>query len=196
MNSADRCELVVIGGSSGGLEATLALLHALSEDYRIPTLLVLHQRANRVSGVPAMLAKHTHLHVLEPDDKQRIEEGRLYVAPPNYHLLVEKEKILSLSSDDPVNYCRPAIDVTLETAATAYGAGMVTCILSGANQDGACGALTVKQKGGRVYVQNPDEAQVDVMPVAVTKMVAVDGELSLQAMADMLNALPKSGRVR
>ena len=184
---------MVIGGSSGGLEATLELLHGLHPDYQIPTVLVLHQRANRVSGVPAMLANHTHLQVMEPDDKQRIETGRLYVAPPNYHLLVEKEKILSLTSDDPVNFCRPAIDVTLETAANAYGTTLVACILSGANQDGADGALAVKNKGGRVYVQNRDEAQVDVMPAAVHRMVTVDGEFALQRMAEMLNALCDPG---
>ncbi len=181
--------LVVIGGSSGGLEAMLAILHQLPATYRVPTILVLHQKANRISGVPQMLRSHTHLSVIEPDDKQLIEAGCLYVAPPNYHLLVEKEKILSLSSDAPVNYCRPAIDVTLEAAADVYGKDLVVCILSGANHDGAQGCVCVKQKGGRVLVQCADEASVSVMPDAAAKAVAVDGLMTLQEMAAQLASL-------
>ncbi len=180
------CELVVIGGSSGGLEAALLLLQHLAPSYQLPTLLVLHQRANRVSGVPKLLSSHTHLLVQEPDDKQVIRPGTLYVAPPNYHLLVEKEKILSLSSDAPVNFSRPAIDVTLETAALAYGAGVMAIILSGANQDGAKGAALVKQRGGKVFVQDRAEATVATMPVAVTRVTPVDGELTIAAMAAQL----------
>lgn len=189
-------KLVVIGASSGGLEAMIALLPLLAPHYGIPTVLVLHQRANRISGVPAMLAKHTHLRVIEPDDKQSIETGCLYVAPPNYHLLVEKEKLLSLSSEAPVNYCRPAIDITLETAASAYGCEVTACILSGSNRDGVEGARQVKQRGGRVYVQRFTEATVPVMPAAVAAVVSIDGELTLREIAGMLNALAEEERTR
>jgi len=186
-----RTDLVVIGGSSGGLEVMLVLLKRLPPTYLLPTLLVLHQRANRVSGLSQMLAAHTHLRVLEPDDKQRIEAGTLYVAPPNYHLLVEKEKILSLSSDIPINYCRPAIDATLETAADAYGPRLAACILSGANQDGARGAAYVKAKGGQVYVQDPNEAMVAVMPEATMRKAQVDGVLTGKRLADQLATLTR-----
>lgn len=184
-----QCELVVIGGSSGGLEAAIELLRGLPPSYQLPTLLVLHQRANRVSGVPAMLQAHTHLTVVEPDDKQAITPGVLYVAPPNYHLLVEKEKILSLSSDAPVNYCRPAIDVTLETAAIAYGSGVVACVMSGANQDGAKGSVAVKNKGGQVFVQDTAEAKVSVMPAATIAATQVDGAMTIVELAGVLAAL-------
>lgn len=185
--------LVIIGASSGGLEAMLQLLPALTQDYGVPIILVLHQRANRTSGVPEMLARHTHLTVLEPDDKQPIEPGCLYVAPPNYHLLIEKEKIISLSNEAPVNYSRPSIDVAFESAALAYGSDLVALVLSGANQDGVAGALQVKQRGGRVYVQSVVEAQVDVMPAAVVSSVPVDGQLALRELAGILNDLCRSG---
>lgn len=187
-------QLVVIGASSGGLEALLALLRELAPDYAVPTVVVLHQRANRASGVPAMLATHTHLQVVEPDDKQVIESGYLYVAPPNYHLLVEKEKILSLSSEAPVHHSRPSIDVTFETAAQAYGRDVLVCVLTGANQDGAQGAREVKKRGGRVFIQCRTEARVPTMPDAVAAVVAVDGELTLHEMAGMLNTLEQPGR--
>lgn len=184
-------QLVVLGGSSGGLEAMLAILAGLTPEYDIPTILVLHQRANRRSGVPDMLARYTHLRVVEPDDKQKIEYGYLYVAPPNYHLLVEKEKCLSLSSDPPVHFCRPAIDVTLETAALAFGADLVACILSGANKDGADGAVQVKHRGGQVYIQHANLAEMAVMPLATGAAITVDGALAPDAMAAMLNRLAR-----
>jgi len=181
--------LVVMGASSGGLESMLALLPLLQPDFEVPIILVLHQKPNRTSGVPAMLASRTHLKVFEPDDKQHIEPGHLYVAPPNYHLLVEKEKVLSLCNDEPVNFCRPAIDVTFESAAYVYGGNLVACVLTGSNRDGAEGAVMVKQRGGRVYVLQTSEPNSMIMPAAVADAVAVDGELSIQEMAAMLNAL-------
>ena len=190
------CGLVVIGGSTGGLEAMLVMLEHLRQDYRIPTILVLHQRANRVSGVPEFLASKTHMRVLEAEDKQPIEWGTLYVAPPNYHLLVEKEKTLSLSCDAPVNYCRPAIDVTLETAAAAYGAALTACVLSGANHDGANGAAEVKRRGGCVFVQRSDDAMMAVMPMAARAATAIDGELDMQGMAVLLGSLVPAGERR
>lgn len=183
----------MIGGSTGGLEALLVLLSELPADYQLPTILVLHQRANRTSGVPELLVARTPLQVQEAEDKQPIECGCLYVAPPNYHLLVEKEKMLSLSCEAPVNYCRPAIDVTLETAALAYGPGLTACILSGANHDGAKGAALVKRMGGTVYVQKRSDAMMATMPAAVLAATAVDGELDLPAMAAALGALSRSG---
>ena|SRR3990167_7232665 len=185
-------QLVVVGASSGGLDALLTLLEALSPQYSVPMLVVLHQRANRESGVPAMLAGHTHMRVMEVEDKLSIEPGHLYVAPPNYHVLIEKEKLLSLSIEPPVNYCRPSIDVTLESAAFVYREGLVACILSGANQDGADGAREVKRRGGRVYVQDAAEAQVGTMPQAVAAAVSVDGMLAMGDMAGMLNRLCQS----
>jgi two-component system chemotaxis response regulator CheB len=181
--------LVAIGASSGGLEAMIAILQHLPAGYCLPTVLVLHQRANRESGVPQMLARYTHLSVCEPDDKQRIERGYLYVAPPNYHLLVEREKIFSLNLDAPVNFSRPSIDLLLESAAFAYGPQLVACVLSGANSDGTAGAVAVKKRHGRVYVQAPETAGMSVMPLSVTRQVTVDGMLSPAMLAEQLMAL-------
>lgn len=181
--------LVAIGASSGGLEAMITLLQHLPAPYCLPTVLVLHQRANRESGVPAMLSRYTHLLVQEPDDKQSIEAGRLYVAPPNYHLLVEREKVFGLSLDAPLNYSRPSIDIFMESAALAYGSSLVACILSGANHDGAAGANVVKQRGGRVYIQQLEEAPVAVMPRAVAAALQVDAALPMTGLAALLMSL-------
>ncbi|MCG8315323.1 MAG: chemotaxis protein CheB [Pseudomonadales bacterium] len=181
--------LVVIGGSTGGLEAVLSLLQQLPTSYQLPIVLVLHQRANRISGITEVLQSYTHLHVMEPEDKQPLEMGYLYVAPPNYHLLVEKEKVLSFSTDLPVNFCRPAIDVTLETAADAFKQRLIACILSGANKDGAVGAIKVKRYGGKVYVQEITDAVATVMPNAAGEAVSVDGWVTMTELATLLVGL-------
>ena len=171
----------------------LTLLQHLPKSYQLPILLVLHQRANRVSGMTKVLQSHTHLRVVEPEDKQTIEGGHLYVAPPNYHLLVEKEKVLSFTTDLPVNYCRPAIDVTLETAAVAYGEDLIACILSGANKDGTLGAVAVKHNGGKVYVQNASEAVVAVMPEAAAAAVGGDCSVTMTELALLLAGIDNGG---
>ncbi|MCG8535347.1 MAG: chemotaxis protein CheB [Pseudomonadales bacterium] len=182
-------ELVVIGASSGGLDALITLLKALPREYRIPTVAVLHQRPNRISGVAEMLDNFTHMKVVEPEDKQPIEEGFVYVAPPNYHLFIEQEKVFSFSLDAPLNYSRPSIDMLFESAASAYGPGLVGCVLTGANSDGALGAETIKKKGGQVLVQSPKEAAVDVMPLAAIKATQVDEVLTLDELAIRLSGL-------
>jgi two-component system chemotaxis response regulator CheB len=181
--------IVVMGASSGGLEALIRLLGLLPTPYAVPTVIVLHQRPDRASGVPAMLARYTHLKVQEPEDKQLIECGHLYIAPPNYHLLIEQDYTFSLSLDAPLNYSRPSIDMLFESAADACGRQLVACVFSGANQDGANGAAAIKRQGGRVYIQAADEAAVAIMPLAVAAATPIDGALTTAAMASMLNAL-------
>lgn len=186
-------ELVVVGASSGGLEVLITLLQNLPPEYVIPTVAVLHQRANRASGVPAMLANYTHLSVVEPDDKQKIESGYFYIAPPNYHLLVERERIFSLSLDAPVQFCRPSIDVLFETAAEAYGSNLVGCVLTGANSDGALGAKSIKKRGGKILVQNPEQASVPTMPLAAMQTAKVDAVLNIESMAGVLQGYRYQG---
>lgn len=186
-------ELVVIGASSGGLEVLITLLQKLPSEYVIPTVAVLHQRANRTSGVPSMLANYTHLDVVEPDDKQQIEPGYFYIAPPNYHLLVEREQIFSLSLDAPVQFCRPSIDIMFESAAEAYGPNVVGCVLTGANSDGALGAKSIKKRGGRILVQNPEQASVPTMPLAAIQAAKVDSVLDIESMASVLQGYRYQG---
>lgn len=182
-----RVDLVVIGASSGGLDMLIKLLKKLPAHYAIPTVAVLHQRPNRSSGVPDMLSKYTHLQVQEPDDKQGIEAGHFYVAPPNYHLLVDSEKVFSLSLDAPVNFCRPSIDMTMESAADVYQDRLVGCVLTGANSDGAEGLSYIKKKGGYILVQDPQEATVDSMPKAAIAAADVDEVLNINQIADRLS---------
>lgn len=165
-------ECIVIGGSAGALEALYALLPALPADLPVPVALVVHVMAGRPSHLASILGDRTALRVKEAEDKEPLAPGTLYVAPPDYHLFVERRRCLALSVDEPVHYSRPAIDPLFESAADAFGAGLVGVVLSGANEDGARGLARVVARGGRAYAQTPVSAQVATMPEAAARFAA------------------------
>jgi two-component system chemotaxis response regulator CheB len=159
-------EAVVIGASAGALEALSVILPALPEEFALPVLIVVHQPPDRRSVLAELFQSKCRIAVREAEDKEPMRAGTAYFAPPDYHLLVESDKSLSLSNDEPVLYSRPSIDVLFETAADAYGRGLVAIVLSGANQDGAAGLKAVVDAGGLGIVQKPDEAFAAAMPEA------------------------------
>src|SRR6201991_418522 len=141
--NAGEAEAVVIGASAGALEALSVILPALPATFRLPVFIVVHMPPNRQSVLAELFQRKCRLRVREAEDKERISGGTVYFAPPDYHLLVEMDKHLSLSSDEPVLYSRPSIDVLFESAADAYGPGLIAIVLTGANQAGAKGLRTV-----------------------------------------------------
>lgn len=175
-----RFELLVIGGSAGSLEPLLLLLPLLSEVRNLAVVLVLH-RGTGESLLPELLSHKTPWPVKEADEKELIEPGTVYVAPSDYHLLIEKDKTFSLDYSEKVHYSRPAIDVTFETAAEVYGAAVIGLLLSGANHDGTAGLIKIQEHGGYVMVQDPLEAFAGYMPqhaaenVPVHKIVTIAG---------------------
>lgn len=159
-------EAVVIGASAGALEALSILLPALPADYRLPLMVVVHVPPDKPSVLVDLFQQKCHIRVREAEDKAPIEQGTVYFAPPDYHLLIEKDKSLALSSDEPVLFSRPSVDVLFETAADAYGPGLLAVVLTGANQDGANGLRAVMNAGGTVIVQRPEDAFASAMPEA------------------------------
>jgi two-component system chemotaxis response regulator CheB len=159
-------EAIVIGASAGALEALSSLLPGLPADYRLPILVVVHLPPDATSVVAELLRVRCAIRVREAEDKEPIEPGVAYFAPPDYHLLVEQDKRLSLSDDEPVLFSRPSIDVLFESAADAYGGGLIGVVLSGANSDGANGLKAVVDAGGVAVVQNPGSAYAVAMPEA------------------------------
>ena len=144
---------VVIGASAGAVQALLAILPILPADYPLPILIAVHVPPDRGNGLVPLLQASCALAVLEAEDKERVLPGTVYFAPPDYHLLVERDGGLALSSDEPVNYSRPSIDVLFESAADAYGAGLIGVVLTGANNDGAAGLRAVMERGGEAFVE-------------------------------------------
>ena len=185
----NRVEAIVMGGSSGALEALSTLLPALPEPCAVPVAIVVHLPPARPSHLPEVLGARTPLPVREAEDKEPIAAGTVYVAPPNYHLLVERSKTFALSADEAVLFSRPAIDVLFESAADAYGERLVGIVLSGASADGARGLSAVKQRGGIAVVQSPDASPAPEMPRAALAMVEADHVLSLADLASLLGQL-------
>lgn len=160
-----RVELVVIGASLGGLEALQHLLPELPTS--MPAIAIVQHRITDTDGrLIERLGKHSALPLVEPDDKTAIAPGTVYVAPSDYHLLVEPGWF-SLSTEGVVQYARPSIDVLFETAADAYGPRVVAVVLTCASIDGVAGAVAIRKRGGQVLVQDPTEARSPVLPSAV-----------------------------
>ena len=185
----NRVEAIVMGGSSGALEALSTLLPALPGQCAIPVAIVLHLPPARPSHLVEVLAARTVLPVREAEDKEPLAAGTVYVAPPNYHLLVERTRTFALSVDEAVLFSRPAIDVLFESAADAYGEGLAGIILSGASADGARGLSAVKRRGGIAIVQSPEGSAAPEMPRAALSMVEADHVLSLVDLASLLGQL-------
>jgi two-component system chemotaxis response regulator CheB len=167
-------EVIAIGASAGAIETLRIVLASLPRSFGAALLLVVHVPANGESMLADVLARHCALPVREATDKEKIEDGTLYVAPPGYHLLVEPDKTLSLSVDAPVNFSRPSIDVLFESAAYAYRDRLLGIVLTGANEDGADGLLAVRRSGGLAWVQEPSSAAAAVMPRTAIERAGAD----------------------
>jgi len=185
------CQAVVIGASAGAIEALSVLLPALPSAYRLPVMIVVHVPPDRKSLLPDLFRDKCAIKVVEADDKEPVQNGVIYFAPPDYHLLVETGKTLSLSSDEPVLFSRPSVDVLFESAADAYGAALTAVILSGASQDGAKGLAAVVAAGGEAMVLRPGEAYATAMPEAAIASCPTAKILSLAEISLHLQAVGK-----
>lgn len=182
-------QLVVIGASAGGIKALQVLLNELQGQARVPVVVCKHLAAGDEEGVCNILRRTLTDKVELAYDKQNIKPGHIYIAPGNYHLQVEKRNWLSLSTDERVCYCRPAIDVLFETAAVTYQSDLTAIVLTGANRDGADGVQWVSKEGGTVIVQSPDSAEVKLMPAAAIATGCADYIMELTEIARYLKQL-------
>jgi two-component system, chemotaxis family, protein-glutamate methylesterase/glutaminase len=190
-------ELIAVGASWGGLRAVGDILTALPEDFR-PTVVVVQHRRSDPADLAGLLAARTRLAVSDVDDKEPIESGRVYLAPPGYHLLIERGHF-SLSTDPPVKYARPSIDVLFESAADVYRERLIGVVLTGANEDGAAGLARIKRLGGVAIVQDPRTAERGEMPAAALSGTTADAVLPLEEIGPFLYGLtvtPAGDRVR
>jgi two-component system, chemotaxis family, protein-glutamate methylesterase/glutaminase len=187
MNSSDY-DLIVVGASWGGLDAIGRLLEGLSSDLGPAVALVQHRASDDVVGLSGLLESRSGRAVRDVEDKDPIEPGQVYLAPPEYHLQVEPGRF-SLSTDERVQYARPSIDVLFESAADAYGERVIGVILTGANEDGAAGLARIKERGGVAIVQDPTSAERGAMPAAALAVTAADAVLPLDDIAPFITGL-------
>jgi len=178
-------DAVVIGASAGGVEVLSMLLAAVPASCRLSFFIAMHIPRERPSLLPEVFGGHCALPVKEAEDKEPIQPGTVYVAPPDYHLLIDRGPAFALSSDEPVHFSRPSIDVLFDSAADIYGERLVGVILTGANQDGAEGLAAVGRAGGRTVVQDPVSAAVAYLPEAALREGPVDFVLSLAQLRDL-----------
>lgn len=181
-------DLIVTGASLGGFDALAVLLGGLPENFPLPLAVVQHRSVDSDELLPILLGRACRLPLTEVEDKQPILPGTVYIAPANYHLLVEKDHF-ALSVDERVQFARPSIDVLFESAADAYRDKVVAILLSGSNEDGAQGIARVKARGGLTLVQDPASAESARMPAAAIATSEVDHVLPLAEIAQFLNDL-------
>ena len=184
----DRIDkLFVIGGSSGSLDVLLTVLPLLQSLRHAAIVIVLHRKNAWDSTLPDIFTLRSSLIIKEAEEKEKIKPGGIYMAPADYHLLVEKDGTLSLDVSEKINYSRPSIDVCMETVAEAFGKKAVGILLSGANSDGVVGLRQIKQCGGYTVAQQPRTATVDYMPKQAIEKGVVDAVLTPEEIAELIN---------
>lgn len=166
MSGGKKYQAIVVGASAGGLYALSSILKQLPADYPIPVVVVQHRSKDQSDLLEDVLQSKCKIKIKQADEKEKIKGGTVYIAPPDYHLLVENDMTFSLSYDELVLYSRPSINVLFESAAIAYQDELVGIILTGANNDGAAGISMIKKYGGLTIAQAPAEAQFPFMPGA------------------------------
>lgn len=190
-----RVEIIALGCSAGGLHALKTILGELPATFSTPIVVAQHRGPESDEGLAAHIQLHTPLAIFDGEDKMTIEPGKVYLAPPDYHLCVERG-LLSLSIDPPVLHARPSIDVLFESVAESYRDGAVGVVLTGAGEDGARGLVRIKELGGLVVVQDPATAETAGLPVAALAALrqrgsglAADHLLSLSEVGPFLRRL-------
>lgn len=187
--SESPAKAIVVGGSAGAVQALSRILPALPADFPRALLIVVHVPPDRDNALVPLYQSKCQVEVKEAEDKEPVRPGVVYFAPSDYHLLVETNGSVSLSSDEHVNMSRPAIDVLFETAADAFGPELTAIVLTGANHDGASGAKAVAAAGGSVVVQRPEGAYAVAMPTAALAACPGATQLSIDEIASYLVSL-------
>jgi two-component system chemotaxis response regulator CheB len=184
---------VVIGGSAGAFDILRRIVSSLPQPLACAVAIVIHLPAHS-SGLADLFGSGTSLTVKQAEDKEPIQPGTIYIAPPSYHLLIESHRAFALSADPPVHFSRPAIDVLFETARDAYGPNLVGILLSGASEDGAAGLHEIHRGGGVTVVQAPSSADSPAMPSAALALFEPTHVWSPDEIVAGLNRLLGEGR--
>jgi two-component system, chemotaxis family, protein-glutamate methylesterase/glutaminase len=179
-------EAIVIGTSAGGLYSLIDILQHLPSDYRIPIIIVQHRSKDHRELLEEVLQHKCKINIVQAEEKESVLPGQVYIAPPDYHLLIESDKRFSLTSDELVKHSRPSIDVLFESAAVVYKEKLIGIVLTGASSDGAVGIAMFKRYGGITLAQDPAEAAFPYMPKASIETRKVDKVLSLEKIREFL----------
>ena len=179
-------EAIVIGTSAGGFQALSVILQKLPREFRLPIIIVQHRAKDSLELFEEILQRRCTVTVKQADEKEKIRPGTVYIAPPDYHLLVEADRTISLSTEGPVQFSRPSVDVLFESAAMVYREKLIGIVLTGSNNDGAAGISAISRLGGLTIAQDPAEAEYHLMAQAAIDTKNVKHILQLTAIAQLL----------
>src|SRR5688572_9337871 len=185
---------VVIGGSAGSFQGMVKILSQLPKGFPLPIIMALHRLKHVRHGFVEALSLKSVVPVTEPNDKEQIKKGGVYLAPANYHMSVELGNNFALSTEEMVNNSRPAIDITLSSCAFVYKEKLLGILLSGANRDGALGMKHIHERGGTTIVQEPTECMIDTMPKAALAVTNIDHVMRIDEIVEVLKELDKQYR--
>lgn len=185
----EGCKVLIIGGSAGSLEVLIQLLPRLAQIPTFAIIMVLHRKSAEDNTLEELIGFKTIIPVMEVEDKTPLEPGFIYIAPSDYHLLFENNHTLSLDTSEKINYSRPSIDVSFESAAAVYGKSLAAVLLSGANSDGTKGLLAIQQAGGTTVVQQPESAQMSFMPQSAILASKPDHVLDVEGIFQFISAI-------
>jgi two-component system chemotaxis response regulator CheB len=190
-NLHNSYKAVVIGGSAGSFQGVVKILSQLPKNFPLPIIMCLHRLKHVRHGFVEALSLKSVVKVTEPFDKEPVKKGSVYLAPANYHLLVELGHTFALSTEEMVNNSRPSIDITLSSCAYVFKDKLIGILLSGANKDGALGMKYIKERGGCTIVQDPSECMIDTMPRSALAVTAIDHVLRIDQIVEFFRELNK-----
>jgi len=193
-NLNNSYKAIVIGGSAGSFQGITKILSQLPKTFPLPIIMCLHRLKHVRNGFVEALSIKSVFPVVEPYDTEQIKKGGVYLAPSNYHMSVELGNYFAMSTEEMMNNSRPAIDITLGTAAYVFREKLIGILLSGANRDGGMGMKHIKDKGGLTIVQEPTECMIDTMPKAAMALTKIDHVLKVDEIVSLMNELDKQYR--
>ena len=170
INEMQTVNPILIGGSAGSVSVVMRLIEAFPSNLKAPVIIIIHRQRNVESEMASILSRaHNRTRIIEPCDKEQILSGNIYLAPQNYHLLIESDKTFSLDYSESVHHSRPSIDVSFESAAKVFNEELTGILLSGANNDGTVGVQTILKYKGTAIVQDPASAEYPAMPLSAIR---------------------------
>jgi two-component system chemotaxis response regulator CheB len=190
-NLNNSYKAVVIGGSAGSFQGIVKILSQLPQGFPLPIIMCLHRLKHVRNGFVEALSIKSVVQVTEPNDKETIKKGSVYLAPANYHMSIELGNHFALSTEEMINNSRPAIDITLGTSAFVYRDKLIGILLSGANRDGALGMKYIAERGGLTIVQEPSECMIDTMPKSALAITKIDHVMKVDQIVEFLKDLDK-----
>lgn len=188
---SNHIEAIVIGGSAGSFPVICSILESLPNDFEIPILLVLHRLKTVRNGFKEALSIKSKVQISEPTDKYKIKNNEIILAPSNYHMYVELNKSISLSTEEVINNSRPSIDLTFDSTSYVYKSKLLAILLSGANKDGALGINQAQKRGSYTVVQDPKHCSIDTMTKSALSLTKVDDVLNANEIKQLILNLYK-----